>query len=91
MASIRKMMGRRAYPRATELFITADAGGSNGYRSLTSKVGLQDLADRVGLRIVLSHFPPGSSKWNKIKHRLFCHSTWTWRGKPLRTWGLSSR
>jgi hypothetical protein len=88
VASIRQwwsMMGRRAYPNATDLLITADAGGSNGYRSRAWKVGLQDLADDLGLRIRVSHFPPGTSKWNKIEHRLFCHITENWRGRPLRT------
>jgi len=88
VASIRqwwKMMGKRAYPRADRLFITADAGGSNGYRSRAWKVELQRFADDSGLRIRVSHFPPGTSKWNKIEHRLFCHITQNWRGKPLRT------
>lgn len=88
VASIRqwwKNMGSRAYPDANELFITADAGGSNGYRSRAWKAGLQDLADELDLRISVSHFPPGTSKWNKIEHRLFCHITRNWRGKPLRT------
>ena len=82
-----KMMGKRAYPAATDLFITADAGGSNGYRSRAWKVELQKFADAAGLRIRVSHFPPGTSKWNKIEHRLFCHITENWRGKPLRTFG----
>jgi hypothetical protein len=89
VASIRrwwKKMGARAYPRAKALFITADAGGSNGYRSRAWKVELQSLADQIKLRIRVSHFPPGTSKWNKIEHRLFCHITQNWRGKPLRTW-----
>jgi len=88
VASIRQWwvtMGRKAYPDATELFITADAGGSNGYRARAWKVELQDLADELGLRIRVSHFPPGTSKWNKIEHRVFCHITSNWRGKPLRT------
>jgi hypothetical protein len=88
VASIRqwwKMMGQPAYPKAKELFITADAGGSNGYRTRAWKVELQDLADELNLRIHVSHFPPGTSKWNKIEHRLFCHITENWRGKPLRT------
>jgi len=88
VASIRqwwKMMGKSAYPKAKELFITADAGGSNGYRSRAWKVELQKFADDVGLRVRVSHFPPGTSKWNKIEHRLFCHITQNWRGKPLRT------
>jgi hypothetical protein len=88
VASIRqwwKMMGQAAYPDAEEIYITADAGGSNGYRSRSWKIGLQNLADELGIRICVSHFPPGTSKWNKIEHRLFCHITENWRGKPLRT------
>jgi hypothetical protein len=88
VASIRqwwKMMGHEAYPSAEHLFITADAGGSNGYRSRVWKAELQNLADETHLRIRVSHFPPGTSKWNKIEHRLFCHITENWRGKPLRT------
>ena len=88
VASIRqwwKMMGRRAYPKADALFITADAGGSNGYRARAWKTELQRLADALRLCIHVSHFPPGTSKWNKIEHRLFCHITQNWRGKPLRT------
>jgi len=88
VASIRRwwsMMGRRAYPQATSLFITADAGGSNGYRSRAWKLELQRLADDLQLCIHVSHFPPGTSKWNKIEHRLFCHITKNWRGRPLRT------
>ena len=78
-------MGKSRYPQARELFITADAGGSNGYCSRAWKHGLQKLADETHLRIHVSHFPPGTSKWNKIEHRLFCHITQNWRGKPLRT------
>lgn len=88
VASIRrwwKTMGQRAYPDAKELFITADAGGSNGYRARAWKVELQGLADELQIPIRVSHFPPGTSKWNKIEHRLFCHITQNWRGKPLRT------
>ena len=69
VASIRRWwltMGRGAYPEADELLITADAGGSNGYRTRAWKVELQDLADELGVRISVSHFPPGTSKWNKI-------------------------
>jgi hypothetical protein len=86
VASIRqwwKTMGKRAYPSATELLITADAGGSNGYRARAWKLELQDLADETRLQIHVCHFPPGTSKWNKIEHRLFCHITQNWRGKPL--------
>ncbi len=88
VASIRRWwsaMGKSKYPDAEELFITADAGGSNGYRSRAWKHELQKFADETSLRIRVSHFPPGTSKWNKIEHRLFCHITHNWRGKPLRT------
>ncbi len=86
MASIRawwKRMGSRAYPRASELLITADAGGSNDHRRRTWKRELQKLADETGLRISVCHFPPGTSKWNKIEHRMFCHITANWRGRAL--------
>jgi len=76
-------MGRRRYPQACELYITADGGGSNGSRCRLWKVALQKLANRTGLTLTVSHFPPGTSKWNKIEHRLFCHITQNWRGKPL--------
>jgi DDE family transposase len=76
-------MGAPLYPSANSLMVTADAGGSNGYRCRLWKVALQQLADTVGLRIVVCHFPPGTSKWNKIEHRMFCHITKNWRGKPL--------
>jgi len=76
-------MGKKVYPNATELLITADGGGSNGYRSRSWKAQLQNFADRSGLTIGVSHFPPGTSKWNKIEHRLFCHITENWRGRPL--------
>jgi len=88
VASIRRWwsaMGKRAYPDARALFITADAGGSNGYRSRAWKHELQKFADDTNLRVRVSHFPPGTSKWNKIEHRLFCHITKNWRGKPLRS------
>src|SRR5437660_3672116 len=76
-------MESKQYPKAKELLITADAGGSNSYRSRLWKVSLQELADTIGLRISGCHFPPGTSKWNKIEHRMFCHITENWRGKPL--------
>jgi hypothetical protein len=76
-------MGQPLYPRAKRLLLTADAGGSNGYRSRLWKVALQRLANDLGLRISVCHFPPGTSKWNKIEHRMFCHITKNWRGKPL--------
>jgi hypothetical protein len=76
-------MGRQAYPQAKELLITADSGGSNSNRSRLWKLCLQRLADELGLRISVCHFPPGTSKWNKIEHRMFCHITENWRGRPL--------
>jgi hypothetical protein len=78
-----RYMGKQAYPGAQTLLITADAGGSNSTRSRLWKVELQRFADRSGLAISVSHFPPGTSKWNKIEHRLFCHITENWRGRPL--------
>ena len=76
-------MGSETYPQATELLITADGGGSNGSRARLWKVCLQKLADDLGLKITVCHFPPGTSKWNKIEHRMFCHITKNWRGRPL--------
>ena len=78
-----RYMGRKAYPEATELLILADAGGSNASRSRLWKVGLQRLADLTGVHIHVSHFPPGTSKWNKIEHRMFSFITKNWRGRPL--------
>lgn len=78
-----RYMGRKTYPEARDLLITADAGGSNSARARLWKVELQRFADRTGLTISVSHFPPGTSKWNKIEHRLFCHITENWRGRPL--------
>jgi len=76
-------MGSRAYPEATSLLITADGGGSNGSRSRLWKLELQSLADETGLSISVCHFPPGTSKWNKIEHRMFSHISQNWRGRPL--------
>ena len=76
-------MGRSRYPAATELLVTADGGGSNGSRVRLWKVALQRLADQTRLRISVCHFPPGTSKWNKIEHRMFSHISMNWRGKPL--------
>jgi hypothetical protein len=73
----------RDYPAASRLLITADAGGSNGYRSRAWKTELAALAAETGLAITVCHLPPGTSKWNKIEHRLFCHITMNWRGRPL--------
>ena len=75
--------GSHDYPNATRLLITADAGGSNGYRSRAWKTELAALAAGTGLAITVCHLPPGTSKWNKIEHRLFCHITMNWRGRPL--------
>lgn len=75
--------GRRDYPNARRLLITADAGGSNGYRARAWKAELAALAGQTGLQITVCHFPPGTSKWNKIEHRLFSHITMNWRGRPL--------
>jgi hypothetical protein len=77
-------MGQGHFPRATRLMITADGGGSNSSRSRLWKVALQDLANTLGIRLSVCHFPPGTSKWNKIEHRLFSFITQNWRGKPLR-------
>ena len=79
-------MGAKRYPGARELYITADAGGSNGYRLHAWKVQLQRLADELHMSIHVSHFPPGTSKWNKIEHRLFSFITMHWRGRPLRSY-----
>lgn len=78
-----RRMGRRAYPNADELLVTADAGGSNGPRVRLWKWELQRFANRTGLSISVLHFPPGTNKWNKIEHRLFSHIAMNWRGKPL--------
>ena len=78
-----RTMGKRAYPNANELLITADGGGSNAVRSRLWKLELQRFAARTGIAVSVSHFPPGTSKWNKIEHRLFCHITENWRGRPL--------
>ena len=76
-------MGRKRYPHARELTVTADCGGSNGARVRLWKLELQKLADETGLILNVHHYPPGTSKWNKIEHRLFCHITQNWRGRPL--------
>ena len=78
-----KQMGSRRFPRASQLLLTADGGGSNSPRSRLWRVSLQELADRLGLKLTVCHFPPGTSKWNKIEHRLFSFITQNWRGRPL--------
>jgi len=85
-ASLRRWwqeMGAGRFPRATKLMITADGGGSNGSRNRLWKIALQTLADELGLDLEICHFPPGTSKWNKIEHRLFSFITKNWRGRPL--------
>ena len=81
-----RTMGRKRHPKATRLMISADGGGSNGYRVRLWKVELQKLADEIKLPITVCHLPPGTSKWNKIEHRLFSFITINWRGKPLRSY-----
>ena len=78
-----RKMGVKHHGQARELLITADGGGSNGSRNRLWKVALQDLATGLGLPLQVCHFPPGTSKWNKIEHRMFCHITQNWRGRPL--------
>jgi hypothetical protein len=78
-----KKMGSRRYRGADRLLITADGGGSNGSRCRLWKVALQELAMKLGIPLHVCHFPPGTSKWNKIEHRMFCHITQNWRGRPL--------
>ena len=80
-----RRMGKSRYKQAKELLITADGGGSNGSRTRTWKKHLQRFADRTGMIVHVCHFPPGTSKWNKIEHRLFSQITMNWRGKPLST------
>jgi len=91
VASIRrwwKRLGRKRYPGAKRLLITADCGGSNSPRTRLWRWALQQFANESGLQIELCHYPPGTSKWNKIEHRLFCHITRTWQGVPLETFAI---
>jgi hypothetical protein len=78
-------MGQKRYPKASRLMITADGGGSNGHRLRLWKIELQRLANELRIPITVCHLPPGTSKWNKIEHRLFSFITLHWRGKPLRS------
>lgn len=80
-----KQLGKKRYRKPTRLLITADSGGSNGHRNRLWKLELQRLANQTGMIIEVCHYPPGTSKWNKIEHRLFCHITRNWRGVPLET------
>ena len=87
VASIRgwwRFEGRHIYPGAEEILVTADGGGSNGWRLRLWKLELQELADETGLSLCICHFPPGTSKWNKVEHRLFSFISSNWRGEPLR-------
>ena len=87
VASIRgwwRAEGRKIYPHAQRILITADSGGSNGYRLRLWKLELQKFADQTGLTVAVCHFPPGTSKWNKVEHRLFSFISSNWRGEPLR-------
>lgn len=91
VASIRRWwehLGRRRYPKAEKILITADAGGSNGYRLRLWKKELQTFADETGLEVMVCHFPPGTSKWNKIEHRLFSFISINWKGKPLTSYEI---
>jgi DDE family transposase len=83
-----KRLGHGPYPKAKRLLITADSGGSNSSRSRLWKTELQKLSNQLGLEIEVCHFPPGTSKWNKIEHRLFCHVTRNWQGKPLESYEI---
>ncbi len=83
-----KRLGRRRHRAATRLLITADSGGSNSSRNRLWKVELQNWSNETGLEIEVCHFPPGTSKWNKIEHRLFCHVTRNWQGQPLETYEI---
>jgi hypothetical protein len=78
-----EIIGKNTFPNASRLYITCDGGGSNGSRIRMWKYQLQQLADRIGIDIYVSHFPPGTSKWNKVEHRLFCYISKNWQGKPL--------
>jgi hypothetical protein len=78
-----EIIGKSTFPNATRLYITCDGGGSNGSRVKMWKYQLQQLANRIGLDIYVSHFPPGTSKWNQVEHKLFCYISENWQGKPL--------
>ena len=82
------LVGKDAYPRAARLLVTCDGGGSNGHRNRAWKAGLAELAQETGLEITVCHFPPGTSKWNKIEHRLFSQITLGWRGRPLTSYDV---
>lgn len=91
VASIRRWwqrMGRKRYPQAKRLLVTADCGGSNSPRTRLWRWALQQFANETGLTIELCHYPPGTSKWNRIEHRLFCHITRNWQGVPLETFEI---
>jgi hypothetical protein len=83
-----KQMGKKCYPKAKKILITADGGGSNGSRVRLWKMEIQKLAQELNMTIHVSHFPPGTSKWNKIEHRMFSHITENWRGRPLESYAI---
>ena len=83
-----KNLGKANYPRAKRLLITADCGGSNSVRARLWKLELQRFADKTGLILEVCHYPPGTSKWNKIEHRVFCHITRNWQGVPLESYEI---
>jgi len=92
VASIRRwwhVLGATRYPTATRLLINADCGGSNGNRVRLWKRELQVLADELGIAITVNHLPPGTSKWNRIEHKLFAFITMNWRAKPLSRWSAT--
>ncbi len=82
------LVGKDAYPDASRLLVVCDAGGSNGYKNRAWKAGLAELARELGLEITVCHFPPGTSKWNKIEHKLFCQISLAWRGRPLTSYDV---
>ena len=85
---VQELIGKKNYPKAKELLICADGGGSNASRSKLWKFYLQKFANKTGLKITVCHFPPGTSKWNKIEHKMFSFISMNWKGKPLRNYEL---
>ena len=83
ISGLRLTIGKNTYAKASKLYINCDAGGGNGYKSRLFKFQLQEFANQSGLKVHVSHFPPGTSKWNKIEHRMFCYISSHWKGQPL--------